>query len=85
MFNYNGISIDGPLRLLNWMYMGATEWTISPDTTATYDVFAIYYDGRIINQTVDDLTYNFRPVFFLNSSVSYVSGTGTQSDPIRIN
>ena len=85
LFNYNGISIDGPLRLLNWMYMGATEWTISPDTTATYDVFAIYYDGRIINQTVDDLTYNFRPVFFLNSSVSYVSGTGTQSDPIRIN
>ena len=85
LFNYNGISIDGPLRLLNWMYMGATEWTISPDTTATYDVFAIYYDGRIINQTVDDLSFYFRPVFFLNSSVSYVSGTGTQSDPIRIN
>ena len=85
LFNYNGISIDGPLRLLNWMYMGATEWTISPDTTATYDVFAIYYDGRITSQTVDDLSFNFRPVFFLNSSVSYVSGTGTQSDPIRIN
>ena len=85
LLNFNGISIDGPLPLLNWMYMGATEWTISPDTTTTYDVFAIYYKGHIISTTVDDLSYYYRPVFFINSSISYVSGTGTQSDPIRIN
>ena len=66
----------------NWLYMGLTEWPITP-----------HFDGvsRIENEgTVTSLMPNrgygaIRPTFYLNSDVTYVGGSGTSSDPIRIN
>lgn len=51
--------------------------------------FVLEEAGNIGNNNIDDITFRagslVRPVFYLNSDVEYVSGTGTQSDPIRIN
>mgnify|MGYP005784855061 FL=1 len=74
----------------NWLYMGLYEWTITPVSSLEAGAFGIYnlnYDGGIsfILDTGGGLQpVAVRPCFYLNSDVTYVSGTGTQSDPFRI-
>ena len=68
----------------NWMYMGLYEWTIS--RYADYSDFAFDVDlGGFVS--VDGVLSGngVRASFSLESSVSYVSGSGSMSDPIVIN
>ena len=81
---YNGEAIIN----VNWMYMGLYEWTISrrEDTPLrAYRAFGVDDTGSVISSFVDTNAFAVRPVFYLSSSVPYVSGDGTQSLPIRIN
>ena len=68
----------------NWMYMGLYEWTISRDADFSDIAFSVYGDGLV---DYDDVDYSngVRASFSLESSVSYVSGSGSMSDPIVIN
>ena len=71
----------------NWMYMGLDEWTISRDSNNTTNSFAIFSIGYLYTP---DTQFNqespyVRPTFYLNFDISYKSGSGTQSDPYRIN
>ena len=68
----------------NWMYMGLYEWTISRDADDSFYAFCVDNDGSVNGNLVND--YNgVRASFSLESSVSYVSGSGSMSDPIVIN
>ena len=71
----------------NWMYMGSFDWTISRGNDYSVDVIPILYLNYVPDRPVTNTgnTYGVRPCFSLNSSVSYVSGTGTESNPIIIN
>ena len=68
----------------NWMYMGLYEWTISRDAGDSRGAFFVFFDGFV---DCDDVGGDFgvRASFNLESSVSYVSGSGSMSDPIVIN
>ena len=73
----------------NWMFYESSEWTISRITFSVFDdgnrAFIASAPGQLsFYQQVTD-SYNIRPSFYLTSSTQYVSGSGTQSDPIRIN
>ena len=70
---------------VNWLHMGLNEWTIS--RLAEYSDVAFYVNntGRVGNLYVGFYAYPVRPVFYLTSSVNYVSGSGKAIDPIRIN
>ncbi|MBD8922111.1 hypothetical protein EGR52_01595 [bacterium] len=68
----------------NWLYLGHDEYTISRDSDTTGSAF-IVYSGYVLSYLVNNATNGVRPTFNLNSSVTYVSGDGTQSNPIRIN
>ncbi len=68
----------------NWLYLGHDEYTISRDSNTTGSAF-IVYSGYVLSYLVNNATNGVRPTFNLNSSVTYVSGDGTQSNPIRIN
>ena len=68
----------------NWMYMGLYEWTISRYADYSDIAFIVNYDGGVGSSYVDD-SYGVRASFNLESSVSYVSGSGSMSDPIVIN
>ncbi len=69
----------------NWMYMGLIEWTISRISSSSDLAFMVNNSGHLNNPYVY-LNHNaVRPVFYLTSSTTYVSGSGTSSDPIRIN
>ena len=68
----------------NWMYMGLYEWTISRNADYSNVAFFVYYDGSV--GSYDVFSYDgVRASFNLESSVSYVSGSGSMSDPIVIN
>ena len=68
----------------NWMYMGLYEWTISRGADNSDHAFSVYSDGSVRNYNVNGGN-GVRASFNLESSVSYVSGSGSMSDPIVIN
>ena len=82
--SYNSSSITSN----NWMYLGSNEWTISlsSDNSGTvYYAFYVNYTGYGDSNRVYRSSYAVRPSFYLTFSTQYVSGSGTSSDPIRIN
>ncbi len=68
----------------NWMYMGLYEWTFSRRAGVSGLAFYVNDDGFVSSHFVN-INYGVRASFSLESSVSYVSGSGSMSDPIVIN
>ena len=71
----------------NWLYLGSNEWTISRDSDssgAPSKSIIISYNGGIFYSFVNADYNPVRPCFYLNSDVQYISGSGTESDPIRL-
>ena len=64
--------------------MGLYEWTISRIADYSDRAFLVYIDGGVLSNYVDN-RFGVRASFNLESSVSYVSGSGSMSDPIVIN
>ncbi len=77
LFNYDSAADD------NWMYLGS-EWTISRRSDGYNYAFPVISGGYIGETNSVGNMRAVRPCFYLNSNVTYVSGFGTQSDPIRI-
>ena len=67
----------------NWLYLGSYEWTISRSSDNTNYAFFVDSIGNVSYDYVSD-SYGVRPSFNLESSVKYVSGSGSMSDPVRI-
>ena len=70
-------------KTTNWLYLGNEEWTISRFSGNTSSVLYVYSDGYVSNHYVA-LSHHARPSFNLESSVKYVSGSGSMSDPVRV-
>ena len=61
MSSYNSSSIT----LVNWMYMGSYEWTITPDSSySRYYVFILGNNGNLYNNFTK-IGYIVRPTFYL--------------------
>ncbi len=68
----------------NWLYNGGSnEWTISRDSNYANRVFIVYQFGYV-GCSDASFTHVVRPSFNLESFVTYVSGSGSADDPIRI-
>ena len=67
----------------NWLYLGSNEWTISRNSGTASNAFDVF-SGYVLNRNVI-ISYAVRPSFNLESSVKYVSGSGSMSDPVRVN
>ena len=68
----------------NWLYGGGEDWTISRYSDYSDSVFFVSSDGVVRFNLVGN-GYGVRPSFSLLSSTTYVSGSGSMSDPVRIN
>ena len=68
----------------NWLYLGSTEWTLSRISDYSYSAFDMTNTG-IVNGARVTSGRAVRPSFNLLSSTTYVSGSGSMSDPVRIN
>ena len=66
----------------NWLYLGSNEWTISRNSGTASNAFDVF-SGYVLNRNVI-ISYAVRPSFNLESSVKYVSGSGSMSDPVRV-
>ena len=81
LHNYESATSD------NWMNLGLSEWTISRNTIYSYAAILVDSAGNVGSGNLIrvSLAEAVRPSFYLTSSTSYVSGSGTSADPIRIN
>ena len=68
----------------NWLYGGGWDWTISRGSDISNAAFGVFGHGRVDFSIVSS-SYGVRPSFSLLSSTTYVSGSGSMSDPVRIN
>ena len=69
----------------NWMYMGLLEFPLTRMALSeTTYVIEIDRTG-LVDSTLVYVHRAIRPVFYLNSNVTYVSGSGTKENPILIN
>ena len=95
-YNSNDATKDyRAIKAENWLYLGSDEYTITRSSKNSCEVFAIYSSGEVYSYSVscdsgEPLPCSVyakyaRPSFYLISSVEYSGGTGTSSDPIRIN
>ena len=67
----------------NWLYMGAIEWTITPHSSDSRNVFSVLDDGYLY-YNIASCGYAARPVFYLKSNVALQGGSGTSSDPYTL-
>ena len=68
----------------NWLYGGGWDWTISRNSDYSSSAFGVLSYGDVYSLIVN-YNYGVRPSFSLLSSTTYVSGSGSMSDPVRIN
>ena len=85
LLNYNGNDAKGTsIKTINWMYMGYYDWMISRLSDNSSRAFVVLLDGPVDRNFVSHGS-GVRPSFSLSSSITYVSGSGSMSDPILIN
>ena len=70
-------------KTTNWLSLGSDEWTISLLSEVPGYAFNVTSTGYV---SYHNMTYSYavRPSFNLESSVKYVSGSGSMSDPVRV-
>ncbi len=86
LVGYNGSDATKDYRAAkttNWLYLGSDEWTISRNSDTTSTAFCVNSTGFVSLDSVT-ISYAVRPSFNLESSTTYVSGSGSMSDPVRI-
>lgn len=71
-------------KTINWLYLGSKEWTISRVSDETFSAFIVDGSGHVFSYNVNFSNFAVRPSFNLESSVKYVSGSGSMSDPVRV-
>ena len=84
LHSYIGNDANGTsIKTINWMYMGVLDWTISLNSDDLYNAFDVLSGGYVHADFVSGNS-GVRPSFNLLSSVKYVSGSGSMSDPVRV-
>ena len=70
----------------NWLYLGSNEWLISRDAVHSSYAFYVYSgNGDYVGDHGVNNLFAVRPSFYLASTATISSGTGTSSDPFVLN
>ncbi len=68
----------------DWLYLGSNEWLLTPNNSNNLYAFYVRSDGGLGESGDVTDAYEVRPSFYLLSSVTYASGTGSLENPIRL-
>ena len=84
--NYDGNDANKTsIKTINWMYMGYNEWTITPYSSNSSNVFFLILSGNQLNNyAYNGYGFGSRPVMYLKASVLYAGGAGTKDSPITL-
>ena len=84
LYRYDGNDANGTsITTINWMYIGFLDWTISPRSSSSNNVFILNYVGDVYYKLADHGSCS-RPVLYLKASVLYAGGSGTKDSPITL-
>ena len=69
----------------DWIFNNGHQWTLTPDSSASYSVFYVYNAGSVMSRTTDaDGSHMVRPSVYLTSNVSISGGDGTMNNPYTL-
>jgi hypothetical protein len=73
----------------SWLYGKGHEWTITPNSSNSNNVYYLYSDGTLNNYYIQYINnaffgYGVRPVLYLDASVYKTDGEGTLDKPYII-
>ena len=79
-------SCTGSARTNSWLYKsGINWWTITPNSASNNSALAILSTGAVnISRSVSYYSYTSYPVVYLTGDLKYTRGTGTSSNPYRV-
>ena len=78
--SYNSASCGGQ----SWMYGKGYEWTLSPRSSDSSEVFSLFSNGILYLTSDAYIGYGHRPVLYLDSSVYKIDGDGSIGNPYII-
>ena len=83
---YNWMSSTGFSDCYNndWLYNGSLQWTLTPSSSYSTDVFGVNNNGNLFVNYATDGVYGARPSVYLKSNISISGGTGTSTDPYTL-
>ena len=68
----------------NWLKSGSYQWTLTPESSHSSDVFNVSYYIGILDSNNANLGFGVRPSIYLKSNIAIMGGSGTYSDPFKI-
>ena len=66
----------------DWLFNGADQWTLTPDSSYSYFGFFVSNAGDVRSRANGG--YGVRPSVYLTSSVSIIDGNGSSSNPYQL-
>ena len=67
----------------NWLKTGSYHWTITPSSSYSRNVFAVFYNGNLTH--IDAYVgYGVRPSIYLKSNIAVMGGDGSRDFPYII-
>ena len=79
LYDYKGGCMDK-----NWLHsFYRVQWLMSPGSGTAFNVFHVTSSGKVYPYSCLNF-FSVRPTFYLTSTTSIVSGTGTEADPYII-
>ena len=68
----------------NWLFTNNWFWAVSPSSSGSLVAVYVYFFGRVGMGNTNNSSGGLRQSLYLDSSVSYKSGSGTIEDPFTI-
>ena len=68
----------------NWLKTDSTQWTMTPKSSSSSNVFGVTYSGNLSNTTRANYGYGVRPSIYLKSNIAVMGGDGSRDFPYII-
>ena len=82
--SYNSDVNDYQCRKNNYLYKGAWEWVLTPNSGYSYHVWGVHSPGYVIPGNYAYYGGVVRPVVFLSTTQEIESGEGTKNSPYQL-
>ena len=67
----------------DWL-LSNTQWTLTPDSSYSYNVFSVITYGNVYNYSALDTSSAVSPALYLSSNVRISGGDGSKNSPFQL-